>query len=121
MGIERENSIDLKKEAEIPCFRPKIQTQQEPYTDEDLIDRQIEADCPGLYARHRWAAGYDDFAITSTSPCDIWKVEGSGELLHTERTLSFDKLAYQPFHTAEDEDRSFHQEEGRHYRSQPGH
>ena len=50
-------SLDLEP-AEIPCFKPdffNIQAQHEPYTDEDLIDRQLEADCPGLYANHSTA------------------------------------------------------------------
>lgn len=131
MGVERGNSVGLEEEdaededveklpeeadlyhqslnlepAKIPGFKPDfatVQTQLAPSdADEDLIDRQLESDCPELCANHYQVTEYDDFNKNSARPCDIWEAEEREISPCTRRASSLGKFVYEPFNFAED-------------------
>jgi hypothetical protein len=80
-----------------------VQTQLEPSdADEDLIDRQFEADCPELCASHSRVTDYDDLKNNSAWPSDCWEVEGRERSPCARKSSSLDKFTNELFNIAED-------------------
>ena len=69
--------------------------------EEDLVDRQLEADCPGLCANHRQTIEYDNLDATTTCSGNAWDTGPRREFLYTTRASSLDTFAKELFKSAE--------------------
>lgn len=98
-------SLELEP-AKTPGLKPDFvndHTQLEPSdADEDLIDRQFEAECPELCASHSQVTDYDDLRNDSTWSSDCWEVEEREKSPCTRKSFSLDQFTNELFNIAED-------------------
>ena len=69
--------------------------------EEDLVDQQLEADCPWLCADHRQTIEDDNLEAMMTFSCNTWDTGPRRESLHPTRASSLDTFAKELFEAAE--------------------